>query len=78
VEGLDERSAHVCFYISSLAIEWQYSRIKERENAEQRHHKKSRFSLREMLLFSASRCVSVERFSLSLEESVFSLKCASE
>ena len=89
MEGLDERSAHVCLYIYiSLAIESQYSRTKERENAEQRHHKKVALSLflplaevpREVLLLSLRRGVSLERFSLSLEESVVFPynECASE
>ena len=86
MEGLDERSAHLCLYIFSRSS----GKEKEEREAEQRHHKKSRFSLFLPLAEAANaakeehgkcfssllRGLSLERF-LSLE-SVFSLQFASE
>jgi hypothetical protein len=69
VEGLDERSAHVCFYISSLAIEWQYSRIKERKRRTAAPQK-SRASLSGKCFCSLRRGVSLWRDFLSLSRSL--------
>tara|TARA_B100001769_G_C21592371_1_gene334106 strand:- start:34 stop:384 length:351 start_codon:yes stop_codon:yes gene_type:complete len=70
VEGLDERSAHLCLYIFSRSN----GKEKEEREAEQRHHKKVA-----LLLSLSFLCFVVCLWrDFALESSVFSLKCASE